>query len=521
MPTKNPGIGGPDVQAADPREELAALEAVMRSKILLRAPSMAKILEYVCLEYLAGRGEEIREYKIAVEGLGRSPGFDPARDSIVRVEVSRLRQRLARYYKTEGSHDAVHIVLSEFGYVPVFVRQTPERLAGPEIADPDPEMAQPDGEHRHRVSSWLMLAVAAALALLVMLWAAESSSTRAAVPPVSNSKLAALPVASGEEGVRIAVGSLDPKYVDSSGRVWAGDGYFTGGNAVVRKDQRVFRTLDPALYQKAREGDFRYDIPLAPGVYELHLHFAEILYSETPDSSGLGWRKFHVFLNGKRILSEFDITVDAPGANTADERVFKDVSPDQDGYLHLRFASSTANKALLSGIEILPASSGRMRPALILAAFRSRYDRTGQFWTADRYFQGGSLVQRTPVEGTTDPDLFTSERQGNFSYFIPVASGRYTLTLRFAESTFGFDPIAGVTRYTQRDRNRFFDVYCDGTALLRDFDVLKESGGRNRAMVSVFRGLKPNAQGKLVLSFVPVTTQGAVRAIEVVDDGVE
>jgi hypothetical protein len=93
--------------------------------------------------------------------------------------------------------------------------------------------------------------------------------------------------------------------------------------------------------------------------------------------------------------------------------------------------------------------------------------------------------------------------------------------LRFAESTFGFDPIAGVTRYTQRDRNRFFDVYCNGTALLRDFDVLKESGGRNRAMVSVFRGLKPNAQGKLVLSFVPVTTQGAVRAIEVVDDGVE
>lgn len=51
--------------------------------------------------------------------------------------------------------------------------------------------------------------------------------------------------------------------------------------------------------------------------------------------------------------------------------------------------------------------------------------------------------------------------------------------------------------------------------------MLKESGGRNRALVSSFRGLKPNAQGKLVLSFVPVTTHGAVRAIEVVDDGAE
>ena len=218
-------------------------------------------------------------------------------------------------------------------------------------------------------------------------------------------------------------------------------------------------------------------------------------------------------------MSEFDITVDAPGANTADERVFKDVSPDKDGYLHLRFASATPNRALLSGIEIFPATPGKMRPALILAAFRGSYDRTGQFWTADRYFQGGSLFLRAPVEsGTLDPELFTGERMGNFSYFIPVASGQYTLTLRFAESTFGIDP-SGVPRYSERDRNRFFDVYCNGAALLRDFDVLKESGGRNRALVSVFRGLKPNAQGKLVLSFVPVTTQGAVRAIEVIDEG--
>jgi hypothetical protein len=34
--------------------------------------------------------------------------------------------------------------------------------------------------------------------------------------------------------------------------------------------------------------------------------------------------------------------------------------------------------------------------------------------------------------------------------------------------------------------------------------------------------LKPNSQGKLVLSFVPVTTNATatIRAIEVVDDGV-
>ena len=76
MPEENRGTGGIPVQGTDPAQELTALEAVLRSKVLCHAPTMAKILKYVCLEHLAGRGEEIKEYNIAVEGLGRSPDFD-------------------------------------------------------------------------------------------------------------------------------------------------------------------------------------------------------------------------------------------------------------------------------------------------------------------------------------------------------------------------------------------------------------------------------------------------------------
>lgn len=532
MSAKDHCAGGSAAQGADTSEKLTALEAALRSKILLHAPAMARILEYICLEHLAGRGEEIKEYNIAIEGLGRPPGFDTSRDSIVRVEVSRLRQRLARYYDTEGAGDSVRIVLTESGYNPQFVRQAPVALVEPESVGVAPQAVEPVENPKSPVSAngrkWLAIAVVAALVVVVVILSAlmrraGSSPARATVPPVSNSVPAVIPVVSGEEGVRISVGSLEPKYIDSSGHVWTGDRYFTGGRAVIRKDRRNFRTLDPALFEKAREGDFQYDIPLAPGVYELHLHFSEILYNETLNSSGVALRRFNVILNGKTLLSQFDITVDAPGTNTADERVFKDVSPDKDGYLHLRFESTTAYRALLSGIEVLPGTPGRMPPVLILAAFRGRYDRAGQFWTADRYFQGGSILLRTPVEGTADPDLFTGERTGNFSYYIPVASGRYTLTLRFAESSFGLDHIAGLPRNGIDFGRRLFDVYCNGIALLRDFDVLKEAGGRDRAVVRSFRALKPNAQGKLVLSFVPVTTNAAatIRAIEVVDDGVQ
>ena len=46
-------------------------------------------------------------------------------------------------------------------------------------------------------------------------------------------------------------------------------------------------------------------------------------------------------------------------------------------------------------------------------------------------------------------------------------------------------------------------------------DVAKEAGGRYRLMEKTFDGLKPNAQDKLVLSFVPVQDYAVLLALEV------
>jgi hypothetical protein len=107
------------------------------------------------------------------------------------------------------------------------------------------------------------------------------------------------------------------------------------------------------------------------------------------------------------------------------------------------------------------------------------------------------------------------ERYGNFSYTIPVVRpGHYTATLRFSESWFGAKKPAG-----GGPGERVFDVYCNGVVLLRNFDIFKEAGGEDRALDRVFGSLEPNAQGKLVFSFVPVKNYACVNAIEVVDDG--
>jgi len=289
----------------------------------------------------------------------------------------------------------------------------------------------------------------------------------------------------------------------------------------VRASERIFRTLDPDIYRHLRLGEFRYDIPLQRGTYELHLHFAETGLADfiSAESSGEGQHVFRVLANGKPLLDFFDVVSDAAGANTSDERVFRDVSPADDGMLHLSF-SSVRGVAMLSGIELLPVNAGRVRPLRIRAGWTSSWqDSGGQQWQADSYFFGGNALVRTTnpagqsSPAATDMGLYASERWGNFSYALPVADGRYRLTLKFCEGHYGKrnTGIGGLG-------SRVFDVYCNGVALMRDFDIFKEAGGEGRRLDRTFSGIRPNAQGKIVLSFVPVKGMACVNGIEVQED---
>jgi hypothetical protein len=123
------------------------------------------------------------------------------------------------------------------------------------------------------------------------------------------------------------------------------------------------------------------------------------------------------------------------------------------------------------------------------------------------------VVRLNPVEAPKDSELHQTERYGNFSHIIPVAPGQYRLTLKFAETYFGPTHPQHVG-----PEKRLFDVYCNGQTLLKDFNVAREAGGLKRAVDKVFHKIQPNAQGKLVLSFVPVMNYACVNAIEVIPE---
>jgi TolB-like protein len=110
-------------------------------------------------ETLAGRGDRLKGYSIAVQVFERPADFDAQTDPLVRVEAGRLRRRLAEYYQSQGRDDAVRIELPRGGYTPVFVRHLPEAAA---IVEPQAA----NSASRRRTSWWPV--GAAALVLIAL-----------------------------------------------------------------------------------------------------------------------------------------------------------------------------------------------------------------------------------------------------------------------------------------------------------------------------------------------------------------
>ncbi len=97
-------------------ERLLALKHLLQSETFANADSMRHFLEFIVEKSLAGRVDEIKEYTIATEVLGRAHDFDPKSDNIVRVQAHRLRKKLDEYYSQEGTHDPVRILIPSGHY---------------------------------------------------------------------------------------------------------------------------------------------------------------------------------------------------------------------------------------------------------------------------------------------------------------------------------------------------------------------------------------------------------------------
>lgn len=106
------------------KEERAELERVISDPVIGRSASRVRFLSFICEKFFEGKTEEIREYTIAVEALGRKESnFESLADPIVRVTARALRKKLSEYYANAGKDHLFQIVLPVGHYIPQFIRR--------------------------------------------------------------------------------------------------------------------------------------------------------------------------------------------------------------------------------------------------------------------------------------------------------------------------------------------------------------------------------------------------------------
>lgn len=118
-----------------------------------------------------------------------------------------------------------------------------------------------------------------------------------------------------------------------------------------------------------------------------------------------------------------------------------------------------------------------------------------------------------PVIGARDDGLFQTFRYGRdeLRYSFPVTDGEYELELYFIEPWYGVNAGAlDAPRQTRRESQRWrvFDVAINGTTVIRDLDLVAETGDRARALKRTVRARAEG--GRLVLSFPRVAAGQAV-----------
>jgi TolB-like protein len=123
-----------------------------------RAEQLRRLLEWLGERSLAAHPAAPTEKEIAAAVLNRKD-FDPQADSLVRKEMSRLREKLSRYYLSEGLQDEVRISIA--GYLLRFELQGNVNPGGERSCwlvlpfRSGPEMA----EHAERLLEELLIAL--------------------------------------------------------------------------------------------------------------------------------------------------------------------------------------------------------------------------------------------------------------------------------------------------------------------------------------------------------------------------
>ena len=197
-------------------EAIALVEKLESDGALGSGDRMAALLRYLVTEEIEGRGERLKAFSIATDVFGRSSDFDPQTNSIVRVEVGRLRRSLELYFATTGRDASYAIVIEKGSYRPLFVPRTAEAEVTLE-AEPGPAI-QEQRRQNHlllRGAIFVLCIVAAG----VSLWFAKSDAPLSASTPANSIAVASIENHTGKPDLDTTASSLSSEMLVRLSRI--------------------------------------------------------------------------------------------------------------------------------------------------------------------------------------------------------------------------------------------------------------------------------------------------------------
>jgi hypothetical protein len=153
-----------------PEANQTQVQRIIQSKALRTSEVHRNLLQYLAERSLSGTADSLKEYTVGLDVFAKPESYDPRQESVVRMHVGRLRQKLAEYYRSEGVDDPILVDVPKGGFKVTF--ETREIRLEP-IAAAAAEESPRRGENRRlEIVLGALLALSAACALIfgIELW---------------------------------------------------------------------------------------------------------------------------------------------------------------------------------------------------------------------------------------------------------------------------------------------------------------------------------------------------------------
>ena len=120
----------------------AQVRRILQSKAFRTSEVHRNLLTYLSEKSLSGDADSLKEYTVGLDVFQKPDSYDPRQESVVRMHMARLRQKLGEYYRTEGLEDPIIVDLPKgafkvtFDTRPVVLEPEPplERVAPPVVS---------------------------------------------------------------------------------------------------------------------------------------------------------------------------------------------------------------------------------------------------------------------------------------------------------------------------------------------------------------------------------------------------